>query len=116
MNLIITFGIAYVITTIVYYLWYNSRNNMDDKEYLKRVLLFALAIGVMFGAMYYFTDELDIFVHSVVFVTIVLVTDNVMIHTYFPKGTLDTKKVDYFLPGIINTVLIFAALYFAIFQ
>lgn len=115
MNVLIVFVLSYVITTMVYYVWYLKRNTLEKKMYLRKMLFFALSIAVMFGAMYYFVDELEILFVVFAFVGIVLVTDNVMIHTYFQKGDLNIMKIDYFLPGIINTTLLFAAIYFLLF-
>lgn len=111
MDLLITFVMAYIITTVVYYLWYLKRNSLERMEYRRKILYFSLAVALMITAMYYFFEELDVLFVVFSFIGVVLVTDNVLIHSYFPKGTLNVKKIDYFLPGIINTVIIFGLVY-----
>lgn len=115
MGLLISFALSYVVTTGVYYLWYIKRNNLESKEYLKKLLYFALSVSVMIAAMYHFVEELEILFVIFAYLGVVLVTDNILIHTYFPKGTLELKKIDYFLPGVINTAICFGLIYLLLF-
>jgi|LGOV01.1.fsa_nt_gb hypothetical protein len=115
MNVFLTFIISYVVTTGIYYVWYRNSNNLESKDFLKKILYFALSMAVMFGALYYLTDELEIWFVILMYIGVVMVSDNVMIHTYFPKGNLNIKKIDYFLPGAINTAIIFGVIYLLFF-
>lgn len=115
MGLLLTFVLSYVVTTIVYYLWYVNRNNMERNEFIRKLLYFSLSVAMMITAMYYFVDELDILFVVFAYIGVVMVTDNVLVHTYFPKGTIDTKAIDYFLPGIINTAICFGLVYMLLF-
>jgi len=115
MGLLITFVLSYAVTTGVYYLWYIKRNTLEKNNYLKKILYFALSVAVMMTAMYYLVDELEILLIIFSFVGVVLVTDNVLIHAYFQKGDLDIKKIDYLIPGVINTTILFALIYLLLF-
>lgn len=115
MGLLITFSVSYIITAAFYYVWYMYRHNLEKKDYIKKILYFSLSVSFLVTAMYYFMKELDVLFVAFAYLGVVLVTDNIMIHTYFPKGSLNLKKIDYFLPGAFNTAVIFTILYFALF-
>ncbi len=115
MNLLITFALSYIITTGVYYLWYLKRHNLEKREFFKKILFFSLSVSMMITAMYYFVDELEVLLVIFAYLGVLIASDNVLIHTYFPKGSLNLMKIDYFLPGLINTTVIFGLIYLLLF-